>query len=186
MLFRSFPVAVKHLNWVSFDLESFLLISVVSVFSVFTVDLVWKPRIYGKFYSQCFLKLDFFQTKCINVSFSLVKYLVSFMKFLVFSVISGVSGDSGESTWPKYDDTIDMSTIIEKLKDMSGNRRKDYSYFYFHKPQIPKVTASPHRYFSYIYISYQMHIMWSCVSLYHYWIHFQKQMITVLVLPENI
>ena len=33
-------------------------------------------------------------------SFSLSKYLVTFMRFSVFSVISGVFGDSGESTWP--------------------------------------------------------------------------------------
>ena len=35
-----------------------------------------------------------------NVSFSLFKYLVNFVKFSVISVISGLSGDSGESTWP--------------------------------------------------------------------------------------
>ena len=48
------------------------------------------------------------------------------------------------------------------------------------------MTASPPRYFSYIYVSYQMYVTWSCVTFYHYKIDFQKQMTTVLVLPENI
>ena len=61
-----------------------------------------------------------------------------------------------------------------------------YSYFYFHKPQISKVTVSPLRYFSYNYISYQMYVTWSGVWFYHLWTDFQRQMTTVLVLPENI
>ena len=32
-----------------------------------------------------------------NVSFDLVKYLVTFVKFSVISLISGISGDSGVS-----------------------------------------------------------------------------------------
>ena len=42
-----------------------------------------------------FMTVDFSKTKFINVSFSLSKYLVNFVKFSVISVISGVSGDSG-------------------------------------------------------------------------------------------
>ena len=76
---------------------------------------------------------------------------------------------------------------------MSRNRRfliseveKIAQLFYFHKPQTPKVTASALRYFSYIYILYQMYVTWSCVTFYHYQIDFQKEMTTVLVLPESI
>ena len=31
-----------------------------------------------------------------------------------------------------------------------------------------------------------MYVSWSCVTFYHYEIDFQKQLTTVLVLPENI
>ena len=48
----------------------------------------------------CF-EVRFFPDIIVNVSFSLVKCLVTFMKFFIISMISGVSGDSGESTWPK-------------------------------------------------------------------------------------
>ena len=74
---------------------------------------------------------------------------------------------------------------------MSRNRhfliskyKRLYNYFYFHKPQMPKVPTSTVRYFSYIYMSYQMYITWSCVTFYCY-LEFHKQMTTVLVLPEN-
>ena len=34
-------------------------------------------------------------------------------------------------------------------------------------------------------MSYQMHVTWNCVTFYHYYIEFYKQVTTVLVLPEN-
>ena len=49
-----------------------------------------------------------------------------------------------------------MSTIIKKLQDMSRNRRFLISEVekIARLPQMPKVTASTLRYFSYIFISY--------------------------------
>ena len=55
---------------------------------------------------------------------------------------------------------LDMSTIIKKLQDMSRNRHFLISEVekVARSPQIPKVTALTLRYFSYIYISYQMYL----------------------------
>ena len=90
---------IVNTGWL-FYLESFFLISGISGFSFFTIEHIRKPGIYGKFHSYCFLKLDLSQTQFVNVSFSLVKCLVTFMNFSIISVISSVSGDSVESTWP--------------------------------------------------------------------------------------
>ena len=46
---------VKRLHLVLFDLESFVLISGVSVFSLFIIGLIGKPGIHGKFYSDCLI-----------------------------------------------------------------------------------------------------------------------------------
>ena len=53
-----------------------------------------------------------------------------------------------------------MSTIIKKLQDMIRNGRFLISEVekIAKLPQIPKVTESTLRYFSYIYISYQMYV----------------------------
>ena len=55
---------------------------------------------------------------------------------------------------------FDMSTIIKKLQDMIRNGRFLISEVekIAKLPQIPKVTESTLRYFSYIYISYQMYV----------------------------
>ena len=55
---------------------------------------------------------------------------------------------------------FDVSTIIKKLQDMSRNRHFLISEVekITRLSQIPKVTASTLRYFSYIYISYEMYV----------------------------
>ena len=48
LLFSSFLVTVHHKQWVLFDLESFVLISDVSVFSFFIIELIRKIGIHWK------------------------------------------------------------------------------------------------------------------------------------------
>ena len=59
---------------------------------------------------------------------------------------------------------------VKKLQDMSRNRR-----FLINEvekiarlPQMPKVTASTLRYFSYIFSSYSMYVTQSWITFYHY------------------
>ena len=79
-----------------FDLESFVLISSVSVFSFFYHRAYSRTQNPRKIFFLLFYNVGFFLNKFINVSFSLDMYLVTF----VISVISGVSSNSVELTWP--------------------------------------------------------------------------------------
>ena len=53
----SYPTINKdyYYYYYFFDLETFLLISGISGFSVFAIEHIRKPGIHGKFYCYCFL-----------------------------------------------------------------------------------------------------------------------------------
>ena len=107
---------------VLFDLESFLLISGFSGFSLFTIEHIQKPGIHGKFYSHCFM-IWIFHFVWLSI-WQLLWNLLPFSWFPAFPAILG------NGTGPLITLLAQLVSIL-RAKLQKGVIRGEIFFFFF-------------------------------------------------------
>ena len=79
-------------------------------------------------------------------------------------------------------DNINLADVANQFVARKDSRKQKFGHFSQNYICKDKLTS---RYISFVYISYQIYEMWSCVTFYHSLNRFPQPNENCVILPEN-